>query len=87
MVQRVEITDELDLHHFDPKEIKDLINEYIIECIKKEITSLRIIHGKGKGILRDRVHKILDKNESVLKYYLAPATSGSWGATIVTLKP
>ena len=41
----------LDLHTFHPRDIASLLNDYIEECIKLNINSLRIIHGKGKGIL------------------------------------
>lgn len=86
MIHKIEITDELDLHHFNPSEVKELLNEYIFQCLEKEILSIRIIHGKGKGILRDRVHKILKKNKNVLNFYPAPPSSGFWGATIAELK-
>lgn len=76
----------LDLHHFNPKELKDLIPDYIDACLEKEIFSIRIIHGKGKGVLRRTVHSLLDKNENVVSYRLANDSS-SWGATLVEIKP
>lgn len=75
----------LDLHHFNPKELGDLIPDYIDACIEKEIYSIRIIHGKGKGVLRRTVHSLLDRNEDVLSYRLADDRS-SWGATLVELR-
>ncbi len=75
----------LDLHFFQPKEVKDLVPDYIEACLEKEIYSLRIIHGKGKGVLRRMVHSILEKNEHVLSFRLADDSS-SWGATLVELK-
>ena len=65
--------------------MKNLIPDYIDACIDKEIYSLRIIHGKGKGVLRRSVHSILDKNPFVESYRLASDRS-SWGATLVELK-
>lgn len=79
----VEISDTLDLHHFKAKEIPDLLNEYIAVCREKKIYTIRLIHGKGKGILRDRVHSILKKHPDVNSFSLA--TEGNWGATIVCL--
>lgn len=74
----------LDLHLFSPKEVKDLVPDYIEACLEKQIYSLRIIHGKGKGVLRRLVHSVLDKNEHVDLYKLADDSS-SWGATLVEL--
>ena len=75
----------LDLHLFNPKEIKNLIPDYIEACRDKSIYSIRIIHGKGTGTLRRTVHAILDKRSEVLSYRLADDQS-SWGATLVELK-
>ncbi|WP_103665738.1 Smr/MutS family protein [Gracilimonas amylolytica] len=75
----------LDLHHFKPQDLGDLIPDYIDECLKNEIYSVRIIHGKGKGVLRRTVHSLLDRNPNVESYSLASDRSG-WGATIVELK-
>lgn len=75
----------LDLHTFNPKEIGNLIPDYIEACLEKNITSLRIIHGKGKGVLRRSVHAILEKHPDVVSYRLADDRS-SWGATLVELK-
>lgn len=74
----------LDLHLFNPKELGDLIPHYIEACLEKEITSIRIIHGKGKGVLRRTVHALLDKNPHVVSYSLATDRSG-WGATVAEI--
>src|SRR4030065_519320 len=52
----------LDLHAFSPKEVKDLVPEYIEECLRRGITEIRIIHGKGTGTLKAIVHAILEKD-------------------------
>ncbi|MEX0845352.1 MAG: Smr/MutS family protein [Balneolaceae bacterium] len=74
----------LDLHLFNPKELGELIPDYIEACLDKDIKSLRIIHGKGKGVLRRTVHSILEKHPKVKSYSLASDKSG-WGATVVEL--
>ena len=74
---KLEITDTLDLHTFQPKDVKSLVNEYINECLKKNIYSVRKIHGKGKGILRDIVHNALEKNKAVKSYKLGSINSVS----------
>jgi len=80
------IEGELDLHTFNPRDIPDLLPEYLTACKSKGILSVRIIHGKGKGILKKRVHEILNKSPLVESFKSAPAEAGSWGATIVELK-
>ena len=76
----------LDLHTFNPRDVKQLIPEYIEACLEKKIFSLRIIHGKGVGILRETTHSILKKHPSVKSFRLDPEPGGSWGATLVELK-
>ncbi|UCD95672.1 MAG: Smr/MutS family protein [Candidatus Zixiibacteriota bacterium] len=77
----------LDLHTFHPKEIKQLIPDYIDACLEKGVYRLRIIHGKGKGVLRKIVRSALDKHPAVISYRHESGSGGSWGATIVDLKP
>jgi len=77
----------LDLHGFDPKEIRDLVPYYLELCRDKDILQVRIIHGKGTGTLRRLVHSLLAKNPLVANYRIAGEDGGSWGATLVDLKP
>ena len=77
----------LDLHTFSPKEIKELIPDYIEACRSRNLTRIRIIHGKGIGNLRRTVHSILSKHSDVLSFRLAGPTAGGWGATEVDLRP
>ncbi len=83
---RLPISDVLDLHTFQPKEVPDLLTDYFSECIEAGIHSVRVIHGKGKGILKHRVHSILKKNALVQSFEDAPSERGGWGATIVKLR-
>lgn len=76
----------LDLHTFSPKDLPELLDDYIAECLDRGIIDLRIIHGKGKGILRERVRSILAKHPAVAHFSEAPLEAGGWGATVVTLK-
>ena len=75
----------LDLHTFKPREVKELVPEYVNECIKNRILEIRIIHGKGTGTLRTLVHATLDKIPQVSAYKLAGEGLGGWGATLVFL--
>jgi len=85
-VQEYPIDGILDLHAFKPNEINSLILEYITECINRNIIEIRIIHGKGKGVLRRGVHAILERDPRVISFEMAKDRS-SWGATIVHLAP
>jgi len=76
----------LDLHAFDPKDIKDLVPEYIGECLGRGITELRIIHGKGTGTMKAIVHSLLAKDPRVASFKDAGMGGGGWGATAVILK-
>jgi DNA-nicking Smr family endonuclease len=81
------IEDILDLHTFKPKEVPDLLVDYFYACIDAGIYSVRIVHGKGRGILKKRVQELLKKNPLVESYKNAPLEAGGWGATLVELKP
>jgi dsDNA-specific endonuclease/ATPase MutS2 len=76
----------LDLHTFSPKDVKDLVPEYIEECLRRGILEIRIIHGKGTGTLKAIVHGLLDKNPHVASFKDAGTGGGGWGATAVRLK-
>lgn len=75
----------LDLHTFRPREVKDLVPEYLRECRRHGIFQVRIIHGKGKGQMRRLVHAILSRSDMVRRFELAPGNAGGWGATLVEL--
>jgi DNA-nicking Smr family endonuclease len=77
----------LDLHIFQPGEVKDLVPEYLTECRERGILQVRIIHGKGTGSLKRTVHAILSKLPEVASFRTAEEEAGGWGATIVELRP
>ena len=75
----------LDLHAFAPEDAASVVREYLRECLEKKIYEVRIIHGKGRGILRRTVHALLEKHPDIMNFQLDPGPSG-WGATVVYLK-
>ena len=77
----------LDLHTFRPREIKDLVPDYLAACRAQGIFQVRIIHGKGIGNLRRTVHAILSKEPEVASFTLDHPEYGGWGATLVNLRP
>ena len=77
----------LDLHTFRPGEVRDLVPDYLALCREREILSVRIIHGKGTGKLRETVHAILARLPVVSSFRLAGEDAGGWGATLVELYP
>ena len=81
----IEITDSFDLHSFSPKDIRAVTEAYLTEAHKKGFATVRIIHGKGVGVQREIVRKVLSETDFVKSFKNAPEFSGSWGATIAIL--
>jgi len=81
----IEITDSLDLHAFHPRDVKAVVTEYLKEAHKKRFRVVRIIHGKGVGVQREMVRKVLAETRFVKSFKNAPEFSGGWGATIAVL--
>ncbi len=75
----------LDLHTFNPRDVKELLPNYLTACREKGIYQVRIIHGKGTGALRKTVHSILKRLPEVASFRLAGEDEGGWGATVVLL--
>lgn len=75
----------LDLHLFRPAEVKDLVPTYLEECRRRGMLTVRIVHGKGTGALRETVHAVLRRTPGVVSFGLAPGHAGGWGATVVEL--
>ncbi len=80
------IEDSIDLHTFSPKDIPDVLCNYLEECHAAGLREVRIIHGKGIGVQRDIVRKALSRNSLVATFSQAPPEAGGWGATIVILR-
>src|SRR5260221_13040197 len=76
----------LDLHTFRPRDVKDLVTEYLGACQERGILNVRLIHGKGIGQLRQAVHSILAKDSRVESFTLDHPEYGGGGATNVKLK-
>ncbi len=79
----IEITDSLDLHAFSPKDVKSVVETYLQEAHKKGFRLVKIIHGKGIGVQREIVRKVLAETNFVKSFKNAPEFSSGRGATIV----
>lgn len=84
-VVEIEITDSFDLHSFKPSEVKLATEAYLAEAKRKRFRQVRIIHGKGIGVQREIVRKVLESTDFVESFKTADEFSGSWGATIAKL--
>ena len=81
----MEITDSLDLHAFRPKDTADVLRAYLDEAVRAGFRFVRIIHGKGIGVQREIVRKILSETAFVIGFKSGDEFSGGWGATIAEL--
>jgi dsDNA-specific endonuclease/ATPase MutS2 len=82
----LEITDSIDLHAFRPKDVKAVLESYLMEAHAKSFRFVRIIHGKGIGVQREITRKVLSETEFVKEFKSGDEFSGGWGATIVEFK-
>lgn len=82
---RIEIRDTLDLHSIPPRDVRRVVEEYLLEASRAGFRNLRIIHGKGIGVQREVVRSVLARTPFVESWTDAPAEAGGWGATVVLL--
>ncbi len=79
--------DELDLHSFAPRDVPELVRDWLDDRAAAGSTSLRLVHGKGIGVQRERVRALLARDPRVVRFADAPLGAGSWGATVIDLDP
>ena len=82
----IEIIDVFDLHTIPPRDVKRVVEEYLLLAREKGFKVVRIIHGKGIGVQRETVRSILARTDFVFDWSDAPPEAGGFGATIVRLK-
>ena len=82
----LEIEDSIDLHGFQPRDIPDVVEDYIEAAAEKGFEEVRLIHGRGKGVQRARVQAVLERHPLVRDFRDAGSTRGGWGATIAWLR-
>ena len=82
---RLEIGDVLDLHSIPPRDVRAVVEEYLLEAQRLGFRQVRIIHGKGVGVQREVVRSILARTPFVERFTDAPGEAGGWGATVAFL--
>ncbi len=82
----VPIGPELDLHTFRPRDIPDVVSDYLDACSECGLRSVRLVHGRGKGVQRAVVRRLLASLPDVESYADATPEDGGWGATRVWLR-
>ena len=83
----IAVTDVLDLHSFPPREVGELVRDYLDLACERGFAQVRIVHGRGVGVQRDRVRRILADDPRVEAFGDAPSEAGGWGATWARLRP
>jgi len=79
------VEDALDLHPFAPAEIPSVVEEYVRAAWEAGFREVRLIHGRGIGVQRERVRSALARNPLVREIHDAPPERGGWGATVAHL--
>jgi dsDNA-specific endonuclease/ATPase MutS2 len=82
---RIPVADVFDLHTVAPRDVEGVVEEYLAEARRMGFRALRIVHGRGIGVQRDTVRRVLARTPFVVSFADAPAEAGGWGATVVTL--
>jgi dsDNA-specific endonuclease/ATPase MutS2 len=80
------IEDSIDLHGFRPREILDVVEDYLEAAHARGFREVRLIHGRGQGVQRARVQALLRTHPLVDHFQDAPHWRGGWGATVVVLR-
>jgi DNA-nicking Smr family endonuclease len=83
---RVPIEDSIDLHSFAPRDVRDVVDDYLEAAHARGFREVRLIHGRGIGVQRASVQSLLRHHPLVAGFADAPEDRGGRGATIVRLR-
>ncbi len=80
---RLPIDGTLDLHTFRPADARSVVDEYIEAARAAGLREIRIVHGRGTGVLRGMVQAALEKHPGVEAFWDDPASHlGATGARL-----
>ena len=82
----VEAATEISLIGLRVSEAEPLLVKALDDAIRADLPSLRVIHGKGTGALRQRVHEVLSADSRVKRFGFAPPSQGGHGVTVVEFR-
>lgn len=82
----IPIEDTLDLHPFRPKDIRNVVSDYLEAARLAGFRQVRLIHGRGIGVQRQSVRSLLATIPFVESFHDADGSGGGWGATVVLIK-
>src|SRR5882672_6617841 len=77
---------QLDLHGLNRQEALAATAEFLNLSVKRNHRCVRIVHGKGLGVLKGKLRKWLPLKHEVLAFTQAPAAQGGSGALLVLLR-
>ena len=80
------VQDQIDLHGLDRHTALSETTEFLKKAKKRGLRCVRIVHGKGLGVLKAKLRKWLPMKDEVLAFTQAPAAQGGSGALLVLLK-
>jgi DNA-nicking Smr family endonuclease len=80
------VEDALDLHAFAPRDVPDVVRDYLEACVEHGFREVRLIHGRGTGTQRRVVRSVLAAHPLVEEFADSPPERGGWGATVVRLR-
>lgn len=80
------VEDELDLHGLSRVQAAHVISAFLDDAKARRLQCVRIVHGKGAGVLREALRAALPERTEVLGFVEAPAAQGGSGAVLVLLK-
>jgi len=67
--------------------VEGVTEAYLEEAYRLGLIAIRIVHGRGIGVQRETVRRVLARTGFVSQFQDAPLEAGGWGATVVTLYP